>query len=108
MGEQTEIVAADAQSFCEVVREHARVTPDTPAFTYGDEVITFAELDEGGNKVANALTAMGVKRGERVAFLGKNHPLYFEAMLGAAKIGAVMTPVNWRLAPPEKLHTSFL
>ncbi|HAU22812.1 MAG TPA: acyl-CoA synthetase, partial [Erythrobacter sp.] len=27
--------------------------------------------------------------------------LYFEALLGAAKLGAVMTPVNWRLAPPE-------
>lgn len=88
-------------SFCDLVREHAQTTPDTPAFTFGEEVITFAELDAGSNRVAHALTAMGVTKGERVSFLGKNHPLYFEALVGAAKIGAVMTPVNWRLAAPE-------
>ena len=94
-------IAPDATSFCEIVAEHARVNPQTPAFTFGEEVITFAELDEGANRAANALTALGVEHGERVAFLGKNHPLYFEALVGAARIGAVMTPVNWRLAAPE-------
>ena len=93
--------AEAAGSFCDIVREHARDSGNTPAFTYGEEVITFADLEENSNRVANALAAFGVKKGERVAFLGKNHPLYFEALLGAAKIGAVMTPVNWRLAPPE-------
>ncbi len=94
-------MTAQPASFCDCVREYARTTPDTPAFTFGDEVITFAELDAGSNRVAHALTAMGVTKGERISFLGKNHPLYFEALVGAAKIGAVMTPVNWRLAPPE-------
>lgn len=98
MGQDTITIAA---SFCDIVREHAQLQGDTAAFTYGDEVITFAELNAGSNQVANALAALGVSKGERVAFLGKNHPLYFEALLGAAKIGAVMTPVNWRLAPPE-------
>ena len=98
MGQETTIEAA---SFCDIVREHARLQGDTPAFTYGDEVITFAELNEGSNRVAHGLAALGVAKGDRVAFLGKNHPLYFEALLGAAKIGAVMTPVNWRLAAPE-------
>jgi fatty-acyl-CoA synthase/long-chain acyl-CoA synthetase len=98
MGDQT---ALAAESFCDVVREHAREQGATIAFTYGDEDISFAELDEGANRVANGLAALGVKPGERVAFLGKNHPFYFEALLGAARIGAVMTPVNWRLAPPE-------
>ncbi len=98
MGEQT---ALAAESFCDVVREHARLQGDIIAFTYGDEETSFAELDAGANRVANGLVALGVKPGERVAFLGKNHPLYFEALLGAARIGAVMTPVNWRLAPPE-------
>ena len=90
-----------AQSFCDIVREHARDRGDTAAFTYGEETITFAALEDGANRAANGLRALGVKPGERVAFLGKNHPLYFEALLGAARIGAVMTPVNWRLAPPE-------
>ncbi len=98
MGQESNIEAA---SFCDIVRGHARATGDTPAFTFGDEVITFTELNEGSNRIANALIAAGVSKGERVSYLGKNHPLYFEALLGAAKIGAVMTPVNWRLAPPE-------
>ncbi|MEL7447045.1 MAG: fatty acid--CoA ligase [Pseudomonadota bacterium] len=91
----------EADSFCDIVRDHAHNTPGTAAFTYGDEVITFADLDEGGNRVANGLASLGVAQGDRVSFLGKNHPLYFEALLGAAKLGAVMTPVNWRLAAPE-------
>ncbi|MFU7527239.1 fatty acid--CoA ligase [Qipengyuania sp. ASV99] len=94
-------IMIEARSFCDIVREHARVSPDTAAFTFGDEVITFEQLDAGSDRVAHALIAQGVTKGERVAFLGKNHPLYFEALLGAAKIGAVMTPVNWRLAAPE-------
>jgi acyl-CoA synthetase (AMP-forming)/AMP-acid ligase II len=98
MGENT---ALAAESFCDVVRDHARVQGDVIAFTYAGEEISFAELDEGANRAANGLSALGVKPGERVAFLGKNHPLYFEAFLGAARIGAVMTPVNWRLAAPE-------
>ena len=98
MGENT---ALAAESFCDVVRDHARVQGDVIAFTYAGEEISFAELDDGANRAANGLTALGVKPGERVAFLGKNHPLYFEAFLGAARIGAVMTPVNWRLAAPE-------
>ena len=98
MGEN---VLIEAESFCEIVAEHARAQGDVAAFTFGEETITFGALDAGANRVANGLLALGVKPGERVAYLGKNHPLYFEAFLGAARIGAVMTPVNWRLAPPE-------
>ena len=93
--------APDAQSFCDIVRGHARTNGAELAFTFGDDETTFAALDKASNQVANGLAAMGIGKGERVAFLGKNHPYYFEALLGAAKIGAVMTPVNWRLAPPE-------
>jgi acyl-CoA synthetase (AMP-forming)/AMP-acid ligase II len=98
MGDITELAA---DSFCDIVADHARNQGDVIAFTYGDEETSFAELDEGANRVANGLVALGVKPGDRVAFLGKNHPLYFEAFVGAARIGAVMTPVNWRLAAPE-------
>ena len=44
-------------------------------------------------------------RGDRVAFLDKNGPAFFEVQLGAAKLGAVMVAVNWRLAPPEIAFT---
>ncbi len=98
MGDMTETAPT---SFCDIVAQHARNQGDVIAFTYGAAELSFAALDEGANRVANGLIALGVKPGDRVAFLGKNHPLYFEAFVGAARIGAVMTPVNWRLAPPE-------
>ncbi|MGN6498653.1 MAG: AMP-binding protein, partial [Tsuneonella sp.] len=91
----------EARTYGEVVRIHARERPGDPAFTFGDEALTFAELDRGSNRAANGLKALGVRKGDRIAYLGKNHPLYFEVLMGAAKIGAVMTPVNWRLAGPE-------
>jgi acyl-CoA synthetase (AMP-forming)/AMP-acid ligase II len=96
-----DIAEPAATSFCDIVRDHARTQGDVIAFTFGEEELSFAALDEGANRAANGLIALGVKPGDRVAFLGKNHPLYFEAFVGAARIGAVMTPVNWRLAPPE-------
>ena len=60
-----------------------------------------SRFDRHTNQVANALIASGVKKGERICYLGKNSDHYFELFLGAAKMGAVMTPIGWRLAPPE-------
>ncbi|GAA4042689.1 fatty acid--CoA ligase [Parerythrobacter jejuensis] len=97
----TVLEIAEAETVTEVVRLHAINTPDTAAFTFEDQEITFAELDAGSNRAAQGLMSLGVQRGDRIAYLGKNHPLYFEILIGAAKIGAVMTPVNWRLAAPE-------
>ena len=62
---------------------------------------SFAEFDIKTNRVANALNALGVKPGERIAYLGKNSDIYFELLLGAMKANVVMAPVNWRLAGPE-------
>ena len=90
-----------ADTLAAIIRLHGQTQPDTVAFTFGAEEITFGQLDAGSNRTAQGLLALGVQKGERIAYLGKNHPLYFEVLLGAAKIGAVMTPVNWRLAPPE-------
>ncbi len=95
-------LAVDAAiTVCDVLRAHARERPDAVAFTFGEEELTFRQLDAGSSRVAQGLASMGIGKGDRVAYLGKNHPLYFEALLGAAKLGAVMVPVNWRLAAPE-------
>src|SRR5262245_11620128 len=65
------------------------------------QVLTYAELEQRACRVANALIAAGIRRGQRVAWLGKNTLAYFEYLLGAAKAGAVMVPMNWRFAAPE-------
>jgi len=71
------------------------------AFVFEGHATTYAEFDRHTNKAANGLAALGVRAGSRISYLGKNSEAYFELVFGAAKIGAVMTPINWRLAPPE-------
>jgi acyl-CoA synthetase (AMP-forming)/AMP-acid ligase II len=63
--------------------------------------LTYLQFEHHACQVANGLAAAGVGRGDRVAYLGKNSLPYFEVLIGAAKIGAVMVPINWRLAAPE-------
>jgi long-chain acyl-CoA synthetase len=84
-----------------MLRHWARVQPDHVALRWGDEQLTYRELDERASRVANALRAIGVRAGDHVAYLDKNSPEQVEVLFGAAKLNAVPTPVNFRLAPPE-------
>ena len=93
--------AAYAPTLGDVVRRQARERGGTVAFSFEGRDTDFAEFDRRTNQVANGLAALGVRRGDRVCYLGKNSDSYFELVLGCAKAGAVMAPVNWRLAPPE-------
>src|SRR3954468_3109013 len=88
-------------NLADMVRERANSRGDALAYEFEGRQTSFAEFDIKTNKVANALAAKGVKRGERIAYLGKNSDLYFELLLGAMKAGVVRAPVNWRLAGPE-------
>ncbi|MCZ6890279.1 MAG: long-chain fatty acid--CoA ligase [Gammaproteobacteria bacterium] len=63
--------------------------------------LNYREIDLRANKVANAMRAMGVKKGDRVAILMMNGIEYFESFIGLAKIGAVVVPLNWRLVAVE-------
>ncbi len=62
---------------------------------------TFSELNARSNRMANALLALGVCPGDRVAVLLKNSVEFVETYFAVAKIGAVMVPVNWRLVAGE-------
>ncbi len=62
---------------------------------------TFSALDERANRIANALRALGVRKGDRVAILMMNGTEFVESFFGLAKIGAVVVPLNWRLVPDE-------
>tara|TARA_R110000824_G_scaffold209_22_gene1132 strand:- start:4958 stop:6595 length:1638 start_codon:yes stop_codon:yes gene_type:complete len=88
-------------SIADVVRFQAQEQPNSVVFTFEGDEMSYAALDVGSNRAAQALAASGVGKGDRIAYMGKNSHLYFEILVGAAKLGAVMVPVNWRLAPPE-------
>ena len=63
---------------------------------------SYGHLERRANRLANALAGgVGVGRGDRVALLAHNRGEHFEALFACAKLGALFTPLNWRLAPAE-------
>ncbi len=91
----------EIETMADVPRYHARVRPKSIAMIDGERVSDYARFQERTAKVANALLGLGVKPGSRIAAIDQNSDRYFEILFGAAKVGAVLVSVNWRLAPPE-------
>jgi long-chain acyl-CoA synthetase len=83
------------------LRHFAALQPDAVAYTFEGRETTFAQFERHTQCVASALAAAGAGVGTRLAYLGKNSDHYFELLVGASRIGAVMVPVSWRLAVPE-------
>ncbi len=87
------------------IEAHARFTPEKTALVFGDERIAYAALAARIGRLAGALAARhGIARGERIAYLGTNSPDQLLLTFAAARLGAILVPLNWRLAPPELAH----
>ncbi len=76
------------------------------AFVFEGRTVTYAELARRAGSVAAGLVAAGIEpgSGDRVAFCGLNRLELFEVLLACARLGAVLSPINNRLAPPEVAH----
>src|SRR5438874_9873611 len=96
-------IVAD-KTITDTIHRQVREQGGAVAFQFEGRQTTFHQFDLNSNKVANALVASGIKPGDHIAYLGKNSDIYFELMIGAMKMGAITTPVNWRLAPPEVVY----
>jgi fatty-acyl-CoA synthase len=79
----------------------ARMSPDKVAVCYEDREWTFRDLHERTTRLAHALAGLGVGHGDRVAYLGPNHPTFLETLFATGMLGGVFVPLNWRLAAPE-------
>jgi long-chain acyl-CoA synthetase len=88
-----------------IVRDQPEAGGHRPMLTCGDRTITYADMHETSSRVAQALLAAGIGPQDRIAFLDKNAPEYFEVLFGGAKVNAVNVAVNWRLAPAEMEYT---
>jgi long-chain acyl-CoA synthetase len=92
---------SDITSVADIVRVHGAERPDHAALVLGDRRLSWAQLYERSQRVANALSTLGVGAQDRVAFLDKNGIEHFEVFFGSALLNAVAVDINWRLAPPE-------
>ena len=91
----------DELRVADVVREHASTRGDVVALRCGTGALTYAELDDRSNRLAQVLLSAGVRAGDRVAHLDRTAPEVVELLFATSKIGAVTVPLNWRLAGAE-------
>ncbi len=81
----------------EAVKRYGKKT----AVTMGDSRLSYAQLDEASNKIANALIGVGVGKGDRVAMLLSNSPEFVTTYLGVVKIGGIAVPLDTKYKPAE-------
>ncbi|WP_410659069.1 o-succinylbenzoate--CoA ligase [Amycolatopsis sp. lyj-112] len=82
----------------------ARISPGRTALLFEDEPTTYAQLAKRITKLASRLHAAGVRQGDRVAYLGPNHPAFVETLFATTSLGAIFVPLNFRLTTPEIEH----
>jgi fatty-acyl-CoA synthase len=80
---------------------NARRTPDRTAIIDDEGEVTFKELDDAANAVANGLLALGVRSGDGVALLIRNHRWFLIALYGAAKVGVRLILLNSEFSGPQ-------
>ncbi len=85
------------------IDRHAGFTPDKTAIWFEGEDISYAAMADRVGKRAAMLASLGVKKGDRVAYLGFNSPEFLTMLFSCARLGAMIVPMNWRLTPAEHL-----
>ena len=85
-------------------RSRATANPESVAIIDGARKFTYAQLDSRTNRLANAMTRLGLGSGDRVAILAHNCAEYLDVELAAAKTGAIVAALNWRLGKRELAH----
>jgi fatty-acyl-CoA synthase len=83
------------------IERRARVTPERPALVGAGRSITYAELARRVRRLAHGLQRLGIRRGDRVAWVGPNHPAFLECLFATGLVGAALAPVNHRLPTTE-------
>jgi fatty-acyl-CoA synthase len=88
----------------DLIERNAAFAPDKAALVFEGEVLTYAALHARIVQTARALQGeFGVARGDRVAILSLNRPDYLVLLYACARLGAMLVPLNWRLAVAEQL-----
>lgn len=85
-------------------RNNAICVPNKKGIVFEGKSWTWKEFDQRINKMANALLALGMKKGKGVAVMADNCSKYLEAYFAAAKIGMRVTPINIRLGNDEIVY----
>ncbi|MCP4982987.1 MAG: long-chain fatty acid--CoA ligase [Gammaproteobacteria bacterium] len=84
------------------IERQAGIRPEKCAIRYEGRNLSYAEVARKVDRLADALRSeLDVTRGDRVAYLGLNSPELLLLLFACARVGAILLPLNWRLARPE-------
>jgi len=78
-----------------------RMSPDRDAIWFDGATMSHADFAQRVRRAAGALAGLGVRPGDRVAWLSGNHPSALETLFACGQLGAIWVPVNARLTAPE-------
>ena len=92
---------ADQQTPPHYLDAHAQVRPNKPALICGERSLTYAQFNARARRVANALSGLGVKAGDRVAVMAHNSIELLEVGGGLSKLSAISVLLNYRLREHE-------
>lgn len=91
-----------SESLADVPARHARSRPAAPALHFEGADFTYSDLASQCERMAGQLWhRWGLREGDRVAWLGANHPGQLMLLFALARIGAILLALNFRLAPDE-------
>ncbi len=85
---------AETLTFRQFFEDAVAEVPDEPLLIWDDEHISYAEFNAAVDRAANVWHGLGVRRGDRVAFMADNKPEFLYAWLGLAKIGGTLVAIN--------------
>src|SRR5262245_35194581 len=81
--------------------QRALRTPERPALAFENRILSYAEMQQRIEQLAGRLDRLGVRQGDRVAYLGINQPTFLFALFATVRLGAIFVPLNFRLAGSE-------
>src|ERR1700726_816408 len=88
----------------DLIERNAAFTPDKPALVFEGQALNYSAFNARIEQTARALKSkFGVSRGDRIAILSLNRPDYLVLLYACARLGAMLVPLNWRLAVAEQL-----
>src|SRR4051812_7410201 len=86
------------QSLGTMLRRSALRHKDRVAIICGETIWTYAELDALADRIGTGLRAAGIGKGDRVAVVARNSHAFMAVRFAAARIGAVLVPINFMLS----------
>jgi len=86
----------EIDSVADMARVWGSLTPDKVALIDAYGAVTYGELDDRSNRIANAIIDVGVRPGSHIGYLGKNSAAFFAIWMGINKAGCALCPLNWR------------